>query len=229
MGKKTRRLRKAVARRKATKKEMKPIVHRSAAAKALSANAENFSLEQRRGWSYRELHPPLDGTQHHFTPSVSPLPHLILRDSTGTPRFTLSYVLSDKEIRLVEIQRCRTTPWAVHERLQEHDLRETLASKKFQAQLNGVHPSEFLLIHFLRAHRNEILAGKKMEWKWTVYSGRLPSNNIANTLYPALAKHYFRKVGSHSRVEDVSVSGWELDLSRLRTREALGLPALKKK
>lgn len=230
VGKRTRRLKKVIARWRSPPKAQPPA-RVSIAARAFQTPASHYLIEKTDKWHYMELHPqPVNG-RRHFSPSVSPLPHLVLRDAHGVARFTLSYRLRDGEIQLEEIQRCRTMEWlSMHETPSSHAMRETRASKEFQSQLNGVHPTEFLLIQFLYRHRAEILAGKKMAWRWSVYDDYFPANNIANQLYPMLAKHYFKRVpGSRGKAEESYIARWELDLNKLRTREALGLPPVPKK
>lgn len=230
MGKRTRRVKKALVRWRSPPKTQTPV-RVSIAMRAFQTPASHYRIEKTDKWHYKELYPqPVHGYRH-FSPSVSPLPHLVLRDPRGVARFTLSYRLRDGEIQLEEIQRCRTMEWlSADEHPSSYARRETLASKEFQSQLNGVHPTEFLLIQFLHRHRAEILSGKKMTWRWSVYDDYFPTNNIANQLYPMLAKHYFKRVpGSRGKVGESYIARWELDMDKLRTREALGLPAQKKK
>ncbi len=231
MGKRTRKWKKAIIRRFASSAPTAVPKPLSMAARVFAVDSRRFSIEKRKGWRYQEAH--IQPTQGHrkFTPSVSPLPHLVLRDVQGVPRFTLSYRVRDEEIQIDEIQRCHTAKWvSPAEHPDDHARRETLSSKTFQSRLGGVYPPEFLLVHFLSMHRDEILSGKKLTWKWGVYGDFFPSHNMPNQLYPALAKHYFKRTHAirHNATLDY-ISTWELDLGKLRTREALGLSPSKKK
>lgn len=192
----------------------------SAVARALSVKPEHFRIERVQGWAYDELHPHPTGSTR-FLPVRSNDPHLVLRDKSGVARFTLSYSETPHAINLHYIQRSRTVNWVWGESDARHAARETQASKEFQRELNGVHPSEFLLIQFLREHHAKIAAGTAVFWHW-LNSG-LQSSAKINILYRGLADRYFKRVKDFD-----GVSLWRLNLNKSRTREVLGLPALKK-
>lgn len=118
-------------------------------------NTANYSVREEKNWRYEDKE---DWVKNSLAPANSPHPHIVLCDGKGTPRFVIGYRV-DRDIFILAVQRERTQyakgffgfRWSAEE--------ETKASKEFQEQLGGIHPSEFLLSEFLYRNRAAIRAG----------------------------------------------------------------------
>lgn len=152
----------------------------------LVAKKGSYSFRETSKWKYADKR---SGLLDLLKPSVKSNPHLVLCDKLGTPRFTLSYTVfesrDEKILIIYSIQRERTKykKFFPHKYWSWDNNAETKASKDFQKQLGGIHPSEFLLLEFLHRHKKEINAGAK------VYLEKY----IATAAYSGLEDRFFRK------------------------------------
>ncbi|MEK6972473.1 MAG: hypothetical protein AABW72_00335 [archaeon] len=144
-----------------------------------------YSFEETNKWFYKDRYQVSDekgGMSMGYAKNYNP--HLILKDSHGTPRVTLQYVTEPERIVIKSIQRERTN--LAYEGIVERDVpdfvrddpfkdkrgpfyyhgvwgdasryspeRERVESKKFAEQL-GMHSSEFILCEFLHRMRDKI-------------------------------------------------------------------------
>jgi len=120
-------------------------------------------------------------------------PHLVLLDKHGMARYVLGYrEFSDT---IISIQRLRTEyNRSFFHRYTWDPKKETQSSKKFQKELGGIHPSEFILAEFLYLNRvnleKRITSGQRtpnLSTEWLAYD--LLEN------YRGLISRFFKDVG----------------------------------
>jgi len=96
---------------------------------------------------------------------------------------------------------------------------ETKASKNFQKQLRGTHPSEFLLSEFLFRNRKEMrenLSKGKLEVTLVV-----PNNNFSNKIYRPLIERFFSRITPKDHLSlDLE---YKLSLKKKRVQQILGI------
>ncbi|MEK6958967.1 MAG: hypothetical protein AABW59_02890 [archaeon] len=172
-----------------------------------------FSLKSKPFWNYKDRRPLVFNAIEPFKQNI---PHLILCDAKGVPRFTLGYTIHGNDMVIGSIQRTRTK-YKFSPDFHTGELRpslfkwdpakETHSSKLFQDKL-GKHPAEFLLSQFILQNKEAILAGGKV--KLAPQAGSQESWNR----YMALVDRFF--VYSPQK-------GFELSLKKKRVKELLGL------
>jgi len=210
------------------------------------ANSKSYSFSVERKFVYRDMLPKLYKTAHNsearfqvarriigllqsaFTENA-----LVLRDRKGTPRFVVGYSTGkDGALKIGAIQRMRTqytrTRKSIHRFPEGVKYRwsselETQASKKLQAKLNGMHPSEFILCEFLYRNRaklkERINQGKPALRLW---GGVMSSGSYGITpddlrkIYNPLIERFFGKYNQEK-------FGWSLNPNKKRVKVILGL------
>ena len=174
-----------------------------------------FRVELKEKWVYKDRRPLLL-VQNRLPPATKEIPHLVLRDAKGVPRFVLGYVSHGKDLTIRSVQRVRTE---YDFKLGRHGFtkmptlfswnaeKETYASKQFQESL-GKHPAEFLLSQFILQNREAVLKGAKIRL--------VPDAGSQQTWgqYMALVDRFF--------VRDPG-KGFQLSMKKKRVRELLGL------
>lgn len=175
---------------------------------------KNYRFEIIEEWDYSDKM-----KTNSFIPAKSSNPHLVLRDKLGTPRFTLNYhYLSDSvepnACKIISIQRERTRYKNGH---WSPEL-EKDAANKFKAQLNGLHPAEFLLCEFIYRNRERIKAGMQMHLHIT-------RSNLTRGLYRPLIDRFFKR----KKIRSVNIGmlhiwdTYELNPERKRVKQILGI------
>ena len=181
--------------------------------KVLAHVKGKFSLQSRPHWNYADKRPMV---HNRIIPLMHEIPHMVLCDAKGVPRFTLGYVSHGKDMTIRSIQRTRTKyrfkpefhTGEMRPTLFEWDpAEETHASRQFQEKL-GKHPAEFLLSQFILQNKEAILKGAKVSLIPSAGNGRTWAQ------YMALVDRFF--------VRDPG-KGFALSLKKKRVRELLGL------
>ncbi len=185
-----------------------------------NVNPKNFSFEKRRGWTYKDRNFPK--VINAMTPFISRIPHFVLKDKKGTPRFVLGYHAFGSLFLIRSIQRERTQYSKTRKGIKWNAKKETKESRKFAEKL-GMHPSEFLFSEFLFRNANQIQENIRKTGKSDVFLMAEHEINITeiHKLYaPLIDRFFYRKP---SFVVSKNVRGFELSLNKKRVREILGL------
>lgn len=142
-------------------------------------------------------------------------PHLVLRDSRGTPRFSLRYWRGrNGGVTIGDIQMTRQEYKPGRENMYIWDsVAEGKKAGELRAALGGVRPSEFLIAEFVRRNRTQILRSLRAHKTTGVRFDR-SLLGIHSTKYQPLLKAFFRQ--SEDRE-------YTLNENKARVRSLLGL------
>lgn len=158
-----------------------------------------FSFKEHSGWVYADARGPKFVVVNHLQSEFSTRPHLLLRDGRGRPRFTLRHdPPKDGALRILSIQAERTQYSSAPKGLEYAFERERqivqwdpalekMEIAALRKQLNGMHPSEFLLSEFIHRHRAEINKGLKLMFE--IQDRELDRKNYG----PIISRFFSRK------------------------------------
>jgi len=132
----------------------KNTIKENLAEKLRKANCEIKSVN---GWWYKDLH---EVTIDELKPHYSSNKHLVLY-ANGIPRFTLEFEKTEKEIKLLSIQRTRTQYKKTLNGIVFDKEKEKAETDKLKESL-GMHPAELLFSYFIFMNKEEILKGKQI-------------------------------------------------------------------
>ncbi len=180
----------------------------------VGVNPKNYSFAKTSSWIYEDRIPKV---YNHIGTATKIGQHLILLDGHGKPRFTLQYKFYPKENELIifSIQRERTqynkrivTKW--HPNIEEfewNNVAETKNSKRFQKELGGMHPDEFLVSEFIWMNRDLIKKGAKV----------FLQKNYSDIYNPIRDRFFTKKI----QPAKTFLAGYVLALEKKRTKRLI--------
>ena len=173
------------------------------------AAGERHSLWRTNHWLYTEKMPSVT----KFSPMFSRRKHFVLVDKANHPRATLAFTYSKGKFAIKTIQPEKTQYEETEQKgtFKWAAWKEKMKTTELKKELDGTHPSEFLLFEFLRHYKSRI----KSEDTVSIYVA--PGNKFHHQHYGPLLDRFFKKAPSGE--EGVYV----LSFAKRRVREALEL------
>ncbi len=116
---------------------------------------DTHKIDMHSLWWYGDLERKI---RNPIVPTTRFAPHFVLRDSTGKPRVVIGFEVHGTNINIYAIQRMRTQYSQDAEGKFWDAKKETEESKKFRQEL-GQHPSDFILVEFIKYFKKQINQG----------------------------------------------------------------------
>ena len=186
----------------------------------------NYRFESVKKWTFKDK---VDNVNNCLTPANATHTHLILRDSQGTPRFALGYVIKGPLILISGIQRERTQYTRIADTLDRppiterekgwfwDPIKEKEKSNEFKMQL-GMHPAEFLMNEFILRQLKRLTNGKYKLYIQFPFGGPKFKNNT-----PLIARFFKRKP---VKLQEFGLAH-ELDFEKQRVKALISAQATK--
>lgn len=181
---------------------------------------KNYYFDEKETWAYKDK---LNNVKNAIVQHISSSLHLVLSDADSNPRFTLQYAVlphpqaeAKRRIFLIHsIQRERTTYSEKPEGIFWDAKEETERNKRFQKELNGMHPAEFLLSEFIYRHREEINKGARV-----IMGTEKPIAFESEKIYGPLIDRFFKK--NEALREKFGFTAVELSPEKERVKAIIG-------
>jgi len=172
------------------------------------------NIQERPKWTYKDRF-PANKILNPILPFEYDIPHFVLKDKSGKTRYTLAYRKIENRIYISAIQRERTQYTIRKGETFWDSEKETEASKELQREL-GIHPSEYILIEFLKRFSDEIKKGTTILLK----IDKKEINSRTYFLYKALIERFFKRKPIRKNAE---IEIYALSLEKERVKKALGI------